>query len=168
MKHAEFRIGLEFHTATGAWRCTDVGTRVVTALQLGHPDPTVYEGPPYPVAEIAFDEDSQDAASLRPQKLVVIGVLDSQTMKYRAVASAEALKREVDRLRHVCTEAYHFAAAVGAPGRLLDALWAASDAKPPVRDTFLPVSSNERSHTESSVSRREKSLAERLMAGADR
>ena len=168
MKHTEFRIGLEFYTATGAWRCTDVGTRVVTALQLGQPDSKVYEGPPYAVAEFVLDEDNQDAASLRPQKLVAIGVLESQSMKYRAVASAEALKPEVDRLRQVCAEAYHFAAAVGAPGRLLDALWAASEAKPPLRDTFLPVSSNERSHAESSVSCREKSPAERLMAGADR
>jgi hypothetical protein len=168
MKHTEFRIGLEFYTTTGAWRCTDVGTRVVTALRLGQPDPKVYEGPPYAIAELVFDENDQDAASLRPQKLVVIGVLEDQSMKYRAAASAEALKHEVDRLRQVCAEAYHIASAAGGPGRLLDALWAASEGKPPQRDSFLPVSSNERSRAESSVSRREALPAERVLAGANR
>lgn len=34
MEHKDFRIGLEFWTATGAWRCTDVGTRTIVAIKL--------------------------------------------------------------------------------------------------------------------------------------
>jgi hypothetical protein len=129
MNHTEFRIGLGFYSATGTWRCTDVGTRVITALKLGQPDPKLYDGPPYAVGEFVFDEEDQGAASLRPQKLVVTGVLESQTTTYRAIARAEALKREVDRLRQLCADAYHFAAATGAPVPLLDALWAATDSQ---------------------------------------
>ena len=150
MKHADFRIGLEFHTTTGAWRCTDVGARVVTAVKLGQPDLKVYDGPPYSVAEYVFDEDDQAAASLRPQKLVVTGTLENRTVTAnRAAAAAEALRRDVERLRRVCAEAYQFAAIVGAPARVLDALWAAAEGKPPLSDTFLPVSPDECIRTES-------------------
>jgi len=151
MKHTEFRIGLGFYTATGTWRCTDVGTRVITALKLGQPDPEVYDGPPYAVGEFVFDEDDQDAASLRPQKLVATGMLESETITYRAVARAEALEREVDRLRQVCADAYHFAAATGAPVPLLDALWAASEGKPPLRDSLLAVSSSRTGHLQQTL-----------------
>ena len=34
MQHADFQIGTEFFTATGKWRCTDVGTRVIVAISL--------------------------------------------------------------------------------------------------------------------------------------
>jgi hypothetical protein len=58
MKHSNFRIGLEFMTATGRWRCTDVGTRTVVAIRLNHDDdPRWYEGPPYAIVEHVFDED---------------------------------------------------------------------------------------------------------------
>jgi hypothetical protein len=45
------------------WRCTDVGARVVVAVCLDdHPnDPSLYNGPPYAVAESVFDEDDQEA-----------------------------------------------------------------------------------------------------------
>ena len=57
MRHGDFRIGLEFMTDTGRWRCTDVGTRTVIAIKLDRPeDPTWYLGPPYAVAEHVFDE----------------------------------------------------------------------------------------------------------------
>jgi len=38
MTRADSRIGLAFYTATGRWRCTDVGTRVSTAITLERPD----------------------------------------------------------------------------------------------------------------------------------
>lgn len=62
---------------TGAWRCTDVGTRTVIAIKLGpreithceidhngnrqmstiiDDDPSCLDGPPYAVAESIFDE----------------------------------------------------------------------------------------------------------------
>ncbi|MFL9828571.1 hypothetical protein [Rhodoplanes sp. SY1] len=57
MTLAQFSIGCEFLTATGRWRCTDVGTRTIVAirLDLDH-DPTWYKGPPYAVPEHVFDE----------------------------------------------------------------------------------------------------------------
>ncbi len=55
MKHAEFHIGLEFMSATGRWRCTDVGTRVVVAIKLDG-DPRNWTGSPYSIVETVFDE----------------------------------------------------------------------------------------------------------------
>ena len=57
MTREQFRIGQSFWTATGEWRCTDLGSRVVVAIKLDHPeDPSWYDGPPYAVAEHVFDE----------------------------------------------------------------------------------------------------------------
>jgi hypothetical protein len=56
MNLRDFRIGLEFYTAEGRWRCIDVGTRVIAAIKLDAPDPSWYNGPPFAVAEIVFDE----------------------------------------------------------------------------------------------------------------
>jgi hypothetical protein len=77
MKHSDFQIGTEFFTETGRWRCTDVGTRVITAISLeprqmfrmrgaAHgdqteesfvsDDPLDLVGPPYMVVEHVFDE----------------------------------------------------------------------------------------------------------------
>ena len=77
MQHADFQIGTEFFTATGKWRCTDVGTRVIVAIALesqtmirvrrGESGERIEEGflsdyprdlagPPYMVAEHVFDE----------------------------------------------------------------------------------------------------------------
>lgn len=82
MEHKDFHIGLEFWTATGAWRCTDVGNRTVVAIKLGPretvtvrsdgqgqsqrtveftDDPRDLNGPPYSVAEHVFDEDDIEA-----------------------------------------------------------------------------------------------------------
>jgi hypothetical protein len=78
MKHEDFCIGAEFWTATGTWRCTDVGTRTIVAIKLGlreieriqtgdgrdrrqitvvADDPSWLNGPPYAVTETVFDED---------------------------------------------------------------------------------------------------------------
>jgi hypothetical protein len=53
----DFRIGLEFYTAEGKWRCTDVGTRVIAAIKLDAPDTSWYNGPPFAGEEIVFDEE---------------------------------------------------------------------------------------------------------------
>lgn len=57
MKHSAFKIGMEFMTGAGRWRCTDVGTRTIAAirLDLDH-DTSWYNGPPYAVAEMVLDE----------------------------------------------------------------------------------------------------------------
>jgi hypothetical protein len=60
MRHEEFKIGMEFTSAGGLarWRCTDIGTRVIAAIEIEPgKDPSWYNGPPYAVAEIVFDED---------------------------------------------------------------------------------------------------------------
>jgi antitoxin ParD1/3/4 len=56
MKHGDFRIGMEFLTATGRWRVTDIGTRTVIAIKLDQTDPRNYNGPPYSIVEEIFDE----------------------------------------------------------------------------------------------------------------
>jgi hypothetical protein len=58
MKHSDFKIGMEFMTGVGRWRCTDIGSRTIVAirLDLDH-DPRWYDGPPYAVVESVFDED---------------------------------------------------------------------------------------------------------------
>ncbi|WPC68010.1 hypothetical protein SBP18_05715 [Rhodoferax ferrireducens] len=57
MEHTNFEIGTEFLTGTGqAWRCTDVGTRTIVAIEIHCPDqldrdPCWFVGPPYSVQE---------------------------------------------------------------------------------------------------------------------
>jgi hypothetical protein len=79
VKHAEFRIGMEFWCGGRRWRCTDVGTRSVVGICLGPhevvsvtsdvegravttrmitTDDSWFTGPPYAVAEEVFDEHS--------------------------------------------------------------------------------------------------------------
>jgi Arc/MetJ-type ribon-helix-helix transcriptional regulator len=56
MKHADFRVGMEFLTAAGRWRVTDIGTRTVIAIKLDQTDPHNCNGPPYSIVESVFDE----------------------------------------------------------------------------------------------------------------
>lgn len=65
MKHGDFRIGLEFDMSGKRWRCTDVGTRVVVAVEL-YPDLAAdwLHGPPYAVQEVVIDEHDLPACSV--------------------------------------------------------------------------------------------------------
>jgi hypothetical protein len=57
MKLDDFHVGLEFLGPSGAlFRCSDIGTRTVTAVELDHDDPAWYQGPPYIVPEVVIDE----------------------------------------------------------------------------------------------------------------
>jgi hypothetical protein len=68
MKHSDFSLGCEFVTATGRWRCTDVGTRTIAAIKLDMDhDPAWYDGPPYAVAESVFDEDGIQGCDPAPR-----------------------------------------------------------------------------------------------------
>jgi hypothetical protein len=61
MKHDDFAIGKEFRSATGGWRCTDVGTRTIIAIKVSDCDDASWlSGPPYAVTEVVFDEDDLD------------------------------------------------------------------------------------------------------------
>ncbi|MBP6820803.1 MAG: hypothetical protein KA368_04640 [Acidobacteria bacterium] len=68
MVKEEFQIGLEFYTASGKWRCTDVGTRVIVAIKLDKTDVSWYNGPPYAVVETVFDEYDFGGCSLNPDE----------------------------------------------------------------------------------------------------
>ncbi len=59
MEHKDFTIGQAFLCGGKRWRCTDKGTRTIVAFCLDdHPDdPSWFNGPPYAVEEIAFDEE---------------------------------------------------------------------------------------------------------------
>ena len=78
MEHAGFKIGMEFRSGDGVWRCTDIGSRVSTAIRVDRVEKTKkdgdaittvmlsrseaeaegwFRGPPYAVAERVFDED---------------------------------------------------------------------------------------------------------------
>ena len=63
LEKSDFYIGFEFWTATGRWRCTDVGTRTIAAIKLDEPDPSLYNGPPYKIVEHVFDEYDFDGCS---------------------------------------------------------------------------------------------------------
>lgn len=66
MKKSDFALGQEFYTATGQWRCTDIGTRIITAIQLNQEDEQNYNGPPFSIPEVVFDEYDMEGCYLEP------------------------------------------------------------------------------------------------------
>jgi hypothetical protein len=69
MKHSDFRIGCEFLSGSGRWRCTDVGRSTVAAIRLNHDDdPTLYNGPPYAIAECIFDDYDIEGCEPAPKR----------------------------------------------------------------------------------------------------
>jgi len=85
MKPSDFQIGCEFTTLAGRWRCTDVGTRTVVAIRIdlvetmalvdGHQVRRYltqqeaelegwFNGPPYAVPEIVFDEGGMEECEI--------------------------------------------------------------------------------------------------------
>ena len=80
MKHGDFAIGNTFWCGGQQWRCTDLGTRTVAAIRIDQvvmPHASTglnrildyaeaeaegwFNGPPYAVAEVVFDENSMEA-----------------------------------------------------------------------------------------------------------
>ena len=71
MKHSNFRIGREFMTGSGRWRCTDVGKRTIAAIKLDMDhDPSWYNGPPYAVVESIFDEYGIEDCDPAPRRRI--------------------------------------------------------------------------------------------------
>lgn len=68
MTRNDFRVGLDFYTASDKWRCTDVGTQVIVAIKLDRDDPSWYAGPPYAVDEAVFVELDMGGCSLDPEE----------------------------------------------------------------------------------------------------
>lgn len=86
MEFTDFRIGMEFLSGSGRWRVTDLGARTVIAIRVDPVEITTmdtvaetrttetiskaeaekigwFEGPPYGVAEVVFDEYGIDDCS---------------------------------------------------------------------------------------------------------
>mgnify|MGYP003683282857 CR=1 FL=1 len=57
MIKADFEIGQEFLCDDKTWQCTDVGQRTIVAICISNQENTSwFNGPPYAVPEIVFDE----------------------------------------------------------------------------------------------------------------
>ena len=86
---SDFHIGSEFWCSGRRWRCTDLGSRVVVAIRVDEAtivtlrdgdrsERTIggeeaqaigwFNGPPYGVAEIVFDEYDLEACSVEPDQ----------------------------------------------------------------------------------------------------
>lgn len=88
MEHSEFRVGETFYCGGRCWRCTDVGGRVIAAICLepheivtmdtseglrketksATDDPSWFNGPPYAVVEVVFDEYDFGGCSTTPDE----------------------------------------------------------------------------------------------------
>jgi hypothetical protein len=56
MRLSDFRVGMEFWMSGTRWRCTDIGTRLVIAIQLVYDDdPFWYKGPPYAIPQSTIE-----------------------------------------------------------------------------------------------------------------
>jgi hypothetical protein len=79
MKHSDFHIGLEFMGPAGFWwRCTDVGTRSILAIQLDRDDPNWYCGPPYITKEVVFDEHEIATCHLTEEEAIKAAMHDHE------------------------------------------------------------------------------------------
>jgi hypothetical protein len=80
MKHSDFHIGLEFMGIAGFWwRCTDVGTRTIDAIQLDRDDPNWYRGPPYIAKEVVFDDRDIAACHLTEEEAIRAAIHEHET-----------------------------------------------------------------------------------------
>src|SRR5699024_9551992 len=80
MKHPDFYIGLEFMASAGFWwRCTDVGTRTILAVQLDRYDANWYQGPPYVVPEVVFDERAIEHCHLSDADAIAAAIHEHET-----------------------------------------------------------------------------------------
>jgi hypothetical protein len=95
MKRADFRIGCEFLTGSGRWRCTDVGKRTIAAIRLNHDDdPSWYNGPPYAVMETVFDEYDFEGCEPAPERRTydATGASETRTVPLRRPKRRRAKK----------------------------------------------------------------------------
>ncbi len=99
MNIKDFALGLEFYTAAGKWRCTDIGTRVIVAIRVDQvmvtehdgenetnttivlDDQSWFAGPPYAVAEHVFDEFDMGGCNLDPDAFSEMSVVTTPNPK---------------------------------------------------------------------------------------
>ena len=86
MKLSDFVIGEDFLTAIGPWRCTDIGSRTITAVRWPDPRQAPREhaqrelwlaGPPYVLPEVVFDEKEM-ALAYRSQEEAIARAMEDR------------------------------------------------------------------------------------------
>lgn len=93
MEISDFHIGLVFSDAVQSYRCTDVGTRTITAIALNKDDERWYVGPPYMVDEIIFDEQDIKRLFVTAQQALLKAVIElDQTDLTFTFAAVKAMK----------------------------------------------------------------------------
>jgi hypothetical protein len=102
MKHADFHIGLEFVASAGfRWRCTDVGTRTILAIQLDCDNPDWYQGPPYIAKEVVFDEKEIERCHLSNTDALRTAISEYKTAEHPGYpAEAVMLMMEARHAHH--------------------------------------------------------------------
>jgi hypothetical protein len=74
VNHSEFAIGIPFYTLRYTkngwknvkWRCTDIGTRTIIAIEVDEIEPRNNNGPPYSIQETVFDEYDMGSCEIYP------------------------------------------------------------------------------------------------------
>ena len=82
LDRSSLTIGDMFRCGEGQWRCTDIGMRTITAIRIDRVDVSGpkgmqraltreeadadgwFNGPPYAVAEVVFDEHDQEGCTI--------------------------------------------------------------------------------------------------------
>jgi hypothetical protein len=64
------KLSENFKCGEEEWRCTDIGSRVITAIHLNSTlkDNSWFNGPPYAVIESVFDEYDQPGCEIMQTK----------------------------------------------------------------------------------------------------
>lgn len=107
MKHADFRAGIDFVTSTGQkWRCTDIGQRTITAIEIkGGLTQEWFQGPPYVLPEVVFDERDM-AGAYTSLKNSILDAFDDFRESGHPGFPMEATKRIFNTRTHHSTSAY--------------------------------------------------------------
>ena len=69
MKLSDFKIGEVFYTPVSKWMCTDIGTRVVVAINYYEKVENNETTPPYSIVEYTFDEYDMEVCFTSLEKL---------------------------------------------------------------------------------------------------
>lgn len=94
MKIEEFKIGETFFGSAGfEWRCTDIGTRTITAIMLDDNKPEYwFNGPPYSVEEKVFDEYEIKSLFTNTKDMLVDRIENCDTSVHPGFSSDDAYK----------------------------------------------------------------------------
>lgn len=104
VKIEDFKIGEYFHTAAATYLCTDIGTRIITAIRV--PD-AEYEkkefqdkelwmkGPPYILPEEVFDEEKMEGCYTSTEKYIQESFDRSLTSAHPGYLMEDLMKMEV-------------------------------------------------------------------------